>query len=87
MSNAARLDFIVSLMDRVSGPANKMMKTMDTVTSNIQTGYQKIGYGVAGLFSVGYAFDKMLAPAKEMRTALGTISSLGVENAALENLR
>jgi TP901 family phage tail tape measure protein len=74
-------------MDRVSGPAGKMMKTMDTVTSNIQTGYQKIGYGVAGLFSVGYAFDKMLAPAKEMRTALGTISSLGVENAALENLR
>ncbi|AWX99508.1 phage tail tape measure protein [Marinomonas primoryensis] len=87
MSNAARLDFIVSLMDRVSGPANKMMKTMDTVTSNIQTGYQKIGYGVAGLFSVGYAFDKMLAPAKEMRTALGTISSLGVENSALEHLR
>jgi TP901 family phage tail tape measure protein len=87
MSNAARLDFIVSLMDQVSGPANKMMKTMDTVTSNIQTGYQKIGYGVAGLFSVGYAFDKMLAPAKEMRTALGTISSLGVENSALEHLR
>ena len=87
MSNATRLDFIVSLMDRVSGPAGKMMKTMDTVTSNIQTGYQKIGYGVAGLFSVGYAFDQMLEPAKEMRTALGTISSLGVENAALENLR
>ena len=87
MSALQRLDFIVSLMDKVSGPAGKMMKTMDTVTSNIQQGYQKIGYGVAGLFSVGYAFDQMLAPAKEMRTALGTISSLGVENAALENLR
>lgn len=87
MSALQRLDFIVSLMDRVSGPANKMMKTMDTVTTNIQQGYQKIGYGVAGLFSVGYAFDQMLEPAKEMRTALGTISSLGVENAALENLR
>tara|TARA_R110001583_G_scaffold550_4_gene4868 strand:+ start:2064 stop:4052 length:1989 start_codon:yes stop_codon:yes gene_type:complete len=87
MSALQRLDFIVSLMDKVSGPAGKMMKTMDTVTSNIQQGYQKIGYGVAGLFSVGYAFDKMLEPAKEMRTALGTISSLGVENAALEHLR
>ncbi len=87
MTNATRLDFIVSLMDRVSGPAGKMMETMDTVTSNIQTGYQNIGYGVAGLFSVGYAFDKMLAPAKEMRTALGTISSLGVENDALNNLK
>lgn len=87
MSALQRLDFIVSLMDKVSGPAGKMMKTMDTVTSNIQTGYQKIGYGVAGLFSVGYAFDQMLEPAKQMRTALGTISSLGVENDALQNLR
>ncbi len=87
MSQAQRLDFIVSLLDKVSGPAGQMMQTMDTVTSNIQTGYQKIGYGVAGLFSVGYAFEKMLAPAKEMRTALGTIASLGVENTALEHLR
>lgn len=87
MSNATRLDFIVSLMDRVSGPAGKMMKTMDTVTSNIQTGYQKIGYGVAGLWATGRAFDAMLEPAKEMRTALGTISSLGVETKALNHLR
>jgi len=82
-----RLDFIVSLLDQVSGPAGKMMKTMDTVTSGIQQGYQKIGYGVAGLFSVGYAFEKMLDPAKEMRTAVGTIASLGVENKALIDLR
>lgn len=87
MSALQRLDLIVSLMDKVSGPAGKMMKTMDTVTSNIQTGYQKIGYGVAGLFSVGYAFDQMLEPAKEMRAALGTITSLDVERSALEYLR
>ncbi len=82
-----QLDFMVSLIDRVSGPAKGMMTTMDSVTTNIQGGMRKIGYGTAGLVGAGMALDRLIAPAKEMRTALGTLESLGVEELALKNLR
>jgi len=82
-----KLNFIVSMIDKVSSPAGKMMKKMDTVTTSIQSGYQKIGYGAAGLVGAGYSLERLLEPAKEMRTALGTISSLGVEQTALASLR
>lgn len=88
MSAAAlqRLDFIVGLIDQVSGPAGKMMKTMDTVTSSIQTGYQKIGYGAAGVAGAGFALDRLIAPTKELDNALRTVKSLDVVDAVLTDL-
>ncbi len=81
-----QLNFMVSLIDRVSGPAGKMMKTMDTVTTNIQRGMRKIGYGTAGLVGAGLALDRMIAPAKELNKALGEVKSLEVANDVLTNL-
>ena len=82
-----RLDFIVGLTNKIAGPAGEIMKTMDRVTNTVQAGVQKIAYGTAGLLGVGYALERIISPAKDVRTALGTIASLGVEDAALEHLR
>jgi len=81
-----KLDFMVSLIDKVSGPAGKMMKTMDKVTTNIQTGYQKIGYGAAGIAGAGFALDRLIAPTKELDNALRTVKSLDVVDAVLTDL-
>jgi TP901 family phage tail tape measure protein len=87
MSTALQqLDFVISLVDRVSGPAGKIMKTMDQVTTNVQAGYRKIGYGAAGLFGAGYALDRLITPAKELDRALGEVASLDVANDVLEDL-
>lgn len=88
MSAAAlqKLDFMVSLIDRVSGPAGKVMKTMDTVTTNIQGGMRKIGYGTAGLVGVGYALDRLIAPSKELNKALGDVRSLDVVDDVLKKV-
>ena len=81
-----QLNFMVSLLDKVSGPAGKMMKTMDKVTTNIQGGLRKIGYGTAGVVGAGYALDRMIAPAKEMNKALGEVKSLDVADDVLTEL-
>lgn len=87
MSTAMQnLDFMVSLIDRVSGPAGKIMKTMDSVTTNVQAGYRQIGYGAAGLVGASYTLDRFLEPAKAMDRALGEVASLGVANDVLDEL-
>jgi len=84
--NLQNLTFMVSLLDKVSGPAGAMMKTMDTVTNRIQSGYRKIGYGVAGVAGAGYALDNILEPTKQMQQALGEVKSLDVTDDVLSNL-
>lgn len=81
-----QLDFMVSLIDKVSGPAGKMMTTMDTVITNIQSGYKKIGYGAAGLVGTGMALDRLIAPTKELNRALGEVESLGVVDEVLDKV-
>jgi len=84
--NIQNLTFMVSLLDKVSGPAGAMMKTMDNVTTRIQSGYQKIGVGIAGVAGTGYALESAIAPTKEMQAALGSLKSLGVADDVLSNL-
>ena len=71
MSALNNLLFKVSLLDSMSGPAKTMMSNMDRVTTKIQGGFNKIGYGAAGLVGAGYSLDSILQPAKEMNQALG----------------
>lgn len=80
------LEFIMSLIDRVSAPASKIAKTMDTVTTNVQSGYQKIGYGTAGLVGVGFALDRITRPVRELDNALREVKSLDVTNQVLTDL-
>ncbi|MDP2392603.1 MAG: phage tail tape measure protein [Methylococcaceae bacterium] len=86
MNSLQNLTFMVSLMDRVSGPAGGIMKTMDNVTTRIQSGYQKIGIGIAGVAGTGYALESAITPTKEMQAALGSLKSLGVADDVLSNL-
>lgn len=84
--NLQNLTFMISLLDRVTGPAGKLLKTMDTVTGKIQSGYQKIGLGVAGVAGAGFSLDNLLAPTKEIQGALGEVKSLGVADDVLGKL-
>jgi TP901 family phage tail tape measure protein len=86
MTALNNLLFKVSLLDAMSGPAKNMMSTMDRVTSNIQGGFNKIGYGAAGLAGAAYSLDHILQPAKEMQSALGEISSMNVGQEVLDKL-
>ncbi len=80
------LDFIVSLIDQVSGPAGKIMTNVDRMTTNIQTGYQKIGYGAAGITGAAFALDRLIAPTRELDNALRTVESLDVVDSVLSDL-
>jgi|TARA_A100001391_G_scaffold69064_2_gene44212 hypothetical protein len=80
------LDFIVKLTDMASGPAGKIMTQMDTMTTKVQDGYKKIGYGAAGIWGAGAALDNLLTPAKEMDRALGEVKSLDVADKTLKQL-
>lgn len=82
-----RLEFVISMLDRVSGPAGKMMKTMDRVTTNIQAGYQKIGFGAAGLVGAAFSVDRLVQPAKDFQAAIGEVSSLNVAQETLDRLQ
>lgn len=84
--NLQNLLFRVSLLDNMSAPVGRMMQTLDRVTTQTQAGFNKIGYGVAGLAGAGYALDNILQPAKDMQAALGSIKSLSVGQDVLDNL-
>lgn len=78
--------FKVSLLDKMSGPAKGMMKTMDTVTNRVQRGFMKMGVGAAGLAGAGFMLDRIIGPAKEMHSALGEVASLDVAQGVLDDL-
>lgn len=86
MNALQHLDFIVKLTDMASGPAGKIMTQMDTMTTKVQAGYKKIGYGAAGIWGAGAALDNLLTPAKEMDRALGEVKSLDVADKTLKQL-
>lgn len=71
-----RLEFIVSLLDRVSAPAGKVMKSLDQISKTAEAGYRRIGYGVAGLVGAGYSVAGLVGPARDMNRALGSLTSL-----------
>lgn len=87
MSNRLeKLLFTVGLVDKASGPAGKVIASIDQITSRAQKGMQQIAAGGAGLFAVGYGLKSMLGPAMEMDKALGEVRSLDVAESALKLL-
>ncbi|SMF94434.1 phage tail tape measure protein, TP901 family, core region [Methylomagnum ishizawai] len=82
----SRLEFVLSLIDRMTGPAGKAMKALDKLTGHAEKGYQRIGYGVAGLVGTGAALVEIVNPARKMNKALGEVKSLGVAQDVLDSL-
>lgn len=84
MSNVSnKLDFIISLIDRVSGPMDKIMKAQ----AGFQKGFTQIGVGAAGMAGAAYSMNRLLEPTKEMQKALGEVRSLGVAEDSLKKLQ
>jgi TP901 family phage tail tape measure protein len=81
-----RLEFIVSLLDRVSAPAGKVMRSLDQMTKQAEAGYRRIGYGVAGLVGAGYGVANLVDPARQMNRALGEVASMDVAPEVLRKL-
>lgn len=82
-SRLEKLQFIVGLVDKASGPAGKIVAQIDQITAHAQKGMQKLATGGAGLYATAYALKSMLGPAIEMDRALGTLKSLKVSQEGL----
>lgn len=87
MNALNNLTFMVSLIDKVSAPMGKVMKSIDQASIGFKDGAQKIGYGVAGIAGAAYSVNRLLEPTKEMQRALGEVKSLGVADDILNKLR
>lgn len=83
---SARLDFILRLTDRVTGPLGKVKTSLSELADNSQKNIQQMGAGLAGMVGAGVAITQSLAPALEMNRALGDVQSLGVAEDALDAL-
>lgn len=86
MSALNNLLFRVSLLDAMSGPAQNMMNNMNRVTSGVQSGLSKIGYGAAGMMGAVYTLENITDAAGEMDKALGEVRSLDVAQQVLDDL-
>jgi len=69
-----KLDFMVSLIDKVSAPAGKMMNTVNKVTSRMQKGFQKVAIGSASLIGVGFAIDRLTAKAVRFESVMADVN-------------
>lgn len=81
-----KLMFSIDLLDRVSGPAGRIKKTLGGVASAANDSFAKIGGGVAGVAAAGYTMQAMVAPANEFNMAIGEVRSLDVARGSLDAL-
>lgn len=77
----------VELLDKVTGPANRIMGTMDKLTKQTARGFANIGGGAVGLWGVNAAINSITADSREMNRAVGEVASLSVADDALKNLQ
>ncbi len=82
----SHLDFILRLVDQVTAPAAKVSKQLMDVAEVGKTGFVQMGAGVAGVVGTAYALQEAMAPALDQQRALGEVKSLGVAEAALDEL-
>lgn len=81
-----KLEFIVDLLDRVSGPVGKIQKTLRTLGNASQNAMMQIGTGAAGVWGAVQAYDGLVGPAREVNLAVGEVASLGTSQDALDAL-
>ncbi|WP_163831876.1 phage tail tape measure protein [Spartinivicinus ruber] len=89
MANAAtgRLNFIISLTDRLTSPIAGLQNRLDQLSSGATQAFANVGVGIAGLMGVGYTLKAALEPAIDMDRALGEVKSLGVIDSDLAQLK
>lgn len=82
----SRLDFILSLTDKVTAPLARMTQGFNKLTEKSQAAIKQISDGTQKLQNSASGFGTFLEPALEMNRALGDVRSLGVAEDALEAL-
>ncbi len=85
-TSVKNLDFIVSLIDQMSGPAQNITKSFTQMQSYANKGFNNMTKGVLATAGAGYTLVKAIQPGIEMTRALGEIKSLGVVDKELKLL-
>lgn len=85
-TQSARLAFILSLTDKVSGPASKIKNTITDLADSGAANIVRMGAGFVGLRESFEGLSAVLEPAREMNGALGDVRAMGTAEDALTSL-
>ncbi|WP_060494811.1 phage tail tape measure protein [Pseudomonas sp. GTC 16482] len=85
-TQSARLAFILSLTDKVTGPASKIKNTITDLADSGAANIVRMGAGFVGLRESFEGLSAVLEPAREMNSALGDVRAMGTAEDALSSL-
>ncbi|WP_323600728.1 phage tail tape measure protein [Pseudomonas putida] len=85
-TQSARLAFILSLTDKVSGPAGKIKNTITDLADSGAASIVQMGAGFIGMRESLDGITASLEPALEMNRALGDVRTMGTAEDALSSL-
>ena len=86
MSLPQPLMFTIGLIDQITKPIAKISHSLNSLSSDYQTGTMKMASGVAGIAARGYALYEALEPALEIDKALGEAKGVGLTDSALKSV-
>jgi TP901 family phage tail tape measure protein len=81
-----KLMFSIGLLDKVSGPAGRIQKTLGNVAGKATESFAKIAGGAAGVAAAGYSLHSLATPAHDLNLAIGEVRSLDVAQSSLDAL-
>lgn len=85
-SQSSKLDFILALTDKVTGPLGNVKAGFDDLAKQTEANTKQMGLGLAAVTGAFVGINASLEPALEMNRALGDVRSLGVAEDALTSL-
>ncbi len=85
-TQSARLAFILSLTDKVTGPASKIKNTITDLADSGAANIVRMGAGFVGLRESFEGLSAVLEPAREMNSSLGDVRAMGTAEDALDSL-
>lgn len=86
MTSTNRLQFVMSLLDRVSGPLDNMQNRLQQFSQRAEAGFTKVGMGAAGLAGSVLSVGHILSSGNDFMAGLGEVKSLGVAEDSLAKL-
>lgn len=86
MKKLSRLQFIIGLVDKVSGPIQRIQQRFEAFTRHTKLGLASLGLGMGVLATSGYAVANALEPARDVAAKIGEVASLDVPVQELKRL-
>lgn len=86
MQRLEKLLMRVELIDKVTGPANKLIATVDKLTNRATVGFANVAVGVGSLVGLSAAVTGLTRDSRDMYRAIGEVKSLSVADDALQKL-